>query len=136
MTRSAAARFPRRPGPTPACSDAEVLTIALVRHLLGRPAEAGFPAEVARDWAHLFPHLPAQSELNRRVRWLWGAVELLRQHLAARLPADPWQQVDTSALPVKHPAGFAVPTAGSAPQDCTPALGGTPPTPSGSTGSA
>jgi hypothetical protein len=102
--RSRAVQIPRRPGPTPACSDAEVLTIALVRHLLGRPSEAGFLAEVARDWANLFPHLPAQSELNRRVRWLWGAFELLRRHLAARLPVDPWQQVDTSALPVKHPS--------------------------------
>jgi hypothetical protein len=102
--RSRAVPIPRRPGPTPACSDAEVLTIALVRHLLGRPSEAGFLAEVARDWAHLFPRLPAQSELNRRARWLWGAFELLRRHLAARLPADPWQQVDTSALPVKHPS--------------------------------
>jgi hypothetical protein len=102
--RDRAVQIPRRPGPTPACSDAEVLTIALVRHLLGRPSEAGFLAEVARDWAHLFPHLPAQSELNRRVRWLWGAFELLRCHLAARLPADPWQQIDTSALPVKHPS--------------------------------
>jgi hypothetical protein len=100
---SRAIPIPRRPGPTPACSDAEVLTIALVRHLLARPSEAGFLAEVARDC----PPVPAPagpSELNRRVRWLWGAFELLRRHLAARLPADPWQQVDTSALPVKHPS--------------------------------
>ena len=39
-----------RPGPAPACSDAE-LTIALVRHVLGRRSEAGFLAEVARDSA-------------------------------------------------------------------------------------
>jgi hypothetical protein len=94
---SRAVQIPRRPGATPACSDAEVLTVALVRHLLGRPSQAGFLAEVARDWAHVFPHLPTPSELNRKVRWPWGAFELLRQHLAARLPADPWQQVDTSA---------------------------------------
>ena len=31
---------PPRPGPAPGCSDAEVLTVALVRHLLGRPSEA------------------------------------------------------------------------------------------------
>ena len=76
-------RIPRRPGPAPACTDAEVLTIALVRHLLGRPSEAGFLAEVRRDWSCLFPRLPAQSEFNRRVRWLWGAFELLRRHRAA-----------------------------------------------------
>ena len=91
-----------RPGPAPACTGAESLAIALVRHLLGRRSEAGFLAEVARDWAHLFPRLPHQSEANRRIRWLWGASEQLRAALAARLPEDDCQQIDTSALPVKH----------------------------------
>jgi len=91
-----------RPGPAPACTDAELLAIALVRHLLGRRSEAGFLAEVARDWAHLFPVLPHQSQANRRIRWLWGAFEQLRAVLAARLPADDCQQIDTTALPVKH----------------------------------
>jgi len=91
-----------RPGPAPSCSDAELLAIALVRHLLGRRSEAGFLAEVARDWGCLFPALPHQSEANRRIRWLWGAFEQLRAMLAARLPADDCQQIDTSALPVKH----------------------------------
>ena len=91
-----------RPGPAPACSDAELLAIALVRHLLGRRSEAGFLAEVARDWAHLFPKLPHQSEANRRIRWLWDAFEQRRAMLAARLPEDDCQQIDTSALPVRH----------------------------------
>jgi hypothetical protein len=99
---SRAIRIAARPGPAPACSDAELLAIALVRHLLGRRSEAGFLAEVARDWAHLFPKLPHQSEANRRIRWLWGAFEQLRAMLAARLPEDDCQQIDTSALPVKH----------------------------------
>ena len=91
-----------RPGPAPGCTDAELLAIALVRHLLGRRSESGFLAEVARDWAHLFPRLPHQSEANRRIRWLWGAFEQLRATLAARRPEDDCQQVDTTALPVKH----------------------------------
>jgi hypothetical protein len=99
-----AVQVPRRPGPAPACTDAELLAIAEVRHLLGRRSEAGFLAEVARDWGHLFPVLPHQSEANRRTRWLWGAFEQLRAILAARLPEDDCQQVDTSALPVKHPS--------------------------------
>jgi IS5 family transposase len=94
--------IPPRPGPAPACSDAELLAIALVRQLLGRRSEAGFLAEVARDWGHLFPRLPHQSEANRRIRWLRGAFEQLRAMLAARLPEDDCQQIDTSALPVKH----------------------------------
>jgi hypothetical protein len=99
-----AVAVPSRPGPAPACTDAELLAIAVVRHLLGRRSEAGFLAEVARDWSHLFPVLPCQSEANRRTRWLWGAFEQLRAALAARLPEDDCQQVDTSALPVKHPS--------------------------------
>ncbi len=74
---------PQRPGPAPACTDAELLTIALVRHLLGRRSESGFLAEIRRDWLHLFPHLPHQSEVNRRIRWLWGAFEQLRAVWAA-----------------------------------------------------
>ncbi|WP_158607518.1 transposase [Flexivirga caeni] len=96
--------IPTRPGPAPACSDAELLTIALVRHLLGRRSEAGFLAEVTRDWAGLFPVLPHQSEANRRIRWLWAAFEQLRVALAGRLPVDDCAQIDTSALPVKHPS--------------------------------
>jgi hypothetical protein len=99
-----AIRIPARPGPTPACSDAELLTIPLVRHLLGRRSESGFLAEVARDWAGLFPCLPHQSEANRRIRWLWAAFEQLRVMLGDRLPVDDCAQVDTSALPVKHPS--------------------------------
>jgi Transposase DDE domain len=102
--RSGAVAVPPRPGRPPACSDAEVLTLAVARHLLARPSERGFLAEVRRDWAAYFPVLPAQSEFNRRLRWLWGAFEALRRHVAAAVPADPWQQVDTSALPVKHPS--------------------------------
>jgi hypothetical protein len=99
-----AVRIPPRPGPAPACTDAELLAITEVRHLLGRRSESAFLAEVARDWGHLFPVLPCQSEANRRTRWLWGAFEQLRTDLAARLPEDDCQQADTSALPVKHPS--------------------------------
>jgi Transposase DDE domain len=97
-----ALRIPRRPGPAPACADAELLTIALVRHLLGRRSENGFLAEIRRDWLSLFPHLPDQPEVNRRTRWLWGAFEQLRAAWSVTVPADPVQQIDTSALPVKH----------------------------------
>ena len=99
-----AVTVPPRPGPAPACTDAELLAIAVVRHLLGRRSEAGFLAEVSRDWGRLFPVLPCQSEANRRTRWLWGAFEQIRAVIAARLPEDDCQQVDTSALPVKHPS--------------------------------
>jgi|APDOM4702015073_1054812.scaffolds.fasta_scaffold16975_1 hypothetical protein len=105
----------RRPGPSPGCSDAEILTIALVRHLLRRPSEAGFLTEVRRDYPGWFPRLPHTSEVNRRTRWLWGAFEQIRAVLAGQLPADDWGQVDTSALPVKHPSRMRGPDSWTGP---------------------
>jgi hypothetical protein len=70
VIKAGALLIPRRPGPAPACTDAELLTIALVRHLLGRRSESGFLAEIRRDWLHLLPQLPHQPEVNRRTRWL------------------------------------------------------------------
>ena len=99
LITAGAIAIPPRPGPAPACSDAELLAIAIVRHLLSGRSEAGFLAEEARDWSHLFPIVPHQSEANRRIRWLWGAFEQFRRWLAGLLPADNRQQVDTSALP-------------------------------------
>jgi hypothetical protein len=58
---SGAIAIPSRPGPVPACSDAELLAIALVRHLLGRRSEAGFLAEVRRDWGAAVPGLAASK---------------------------------------------------------------------------
>src|SRR3712207_1504504 len=64
--------LPRRPGRVPAFSDSEVLACALARELLGYSSERRFRRVLLRDWGHLFPRVPAQSELNRRTRWLWG----------------------------------------------------------------
>jgi hypothetical protein len=115
--RRGAVAVPCRPGRLPACTDAEVLTLAVTRHLLARPSERGFLAEVRRDWAAYFPQLPTQSEFNRRLRWLWGALEELRRHVAAAAPEDPWQQVDTSAMPVKHPSRVRGPDEWHGPAD-------------------
>jgi len=112
--------IPPGPGPAPACSDAELLAIAQVRYLLGRRSEAGFLAEVTRDWADLFPHLPHQSEASRRIRWLRGASGQLRCHLARQIPADDCQQIDTSALPVKHGPRVRGPAAGRDPMAACP----------------
>ena len=96
--------IPARPGPAPACSDAELLTITLARHTRGVTSANAWLREVRADWGHYFPYLPPQSEVNRRTRWLWGTFELLRVHLITQVPEDPWQQIDTTCLPVKHPS--------------------------------
>lgn len=95
---------PPRPGPTPACADSEILTFALARELLGYDSERRFRRVLRADWRHLFPRIPAQSEFNRRTRWLWGALDPLRQSYLGLLPAatEDWYAFDTTPLPVKH----------------------------------
>ena len=107
--------IPSRPGPDPGCSDTENITIVLVRHLLHRPSESGFLIEIRRDLPGWFPRLPHHSEFNRRARWLWGAFEQTRVCLVDLVPADDWGQVDTSALPVKHPSRVRGPDAWTGP---------------------
>jgi Transposase DDE domain len=110
---------PQRPGARPACSDSEMLTFALARELLGYDSERRFRRVLNADWRHLFPHIPAQSEFNRRTRWLWGAFEELRQHWLAGLPAatEDWYAFDTSPLPVRHPSRVRGPDQWSLPFD-------------------
>jgi hypothetical protein len=127
--------IPPRPGPTPACTDAEIITIALVRHLLGRRSESGFLAEIRREWPTLFPALPHASEVNRRARWLYGAFEQIRRITLVDIPADDWGQIDTSALPLKHPSRVRGPDSWTGPNELVAGSAATPRTRNGSTAS-
>lgn len=104
--RAGAGLVARRPGPAAACSDAELVTLALAGEFLERRSERAWRAEVIANWGHLFPHVPAQSEWNRRVRWLWGAFEALRAFWLRPVPLAPggWEAIDTAPLPVMHPS--------------------------------
>jgi hypothetical protein len=95
-----------RPGPPPACSDPELVALALAGEFLERRSERAWRAEVVANWGHLFPHVPAQSEWNRRVRWLWGAFEALRAFWLRPVPIAPggWEAIDTAPLPIRHPS--------------------------------
>jgi hypothetical protein len=117
LIRAGSVHLPARPGPRPRCSDPEVITIALVRHLLGRRSESGFLAEIDREHPGLFPSLPHPSELNRRTRWLVGAFDQIRLALLSRVPADGWGQIDTTALPVKHPSRVRGPDCWTGPNE-------------------
>jgi hypothetical protein len=101
-----ASSIPARPGPKPAFTDQEVLALARAREILGRRSERAFCREVATDWRGLFPDLPHCSEVHRRTKWLWGALELRRAYFARRFgPAvEGWEPMDTTPLPVKHPS--------------------------------
>ena len=90
-----------RPGPVPACSDAELLTIALVSECCGWDCETDLIVwwQAHRD---LFPDLPSRTRFNRRRRQLQDAFILLRHAILAVLDLadDPQCIIDSLPVPV------------------------------------
>ncbi len=99
----------RRPGPAPACSDSELITLVLVGECRGWDVET----ELLNAWqAHrqLFPVLPSQTRLNRRRRQLQDAFNLIRQAVLALLDGAQERQCAIDSLPIPVLAFHNVPT--------------------------
>jgi hypothetical protein len=91
----------RRPGPAPAGSDPELVTMAVVGEGTGGHRET----EMVSAWAHhrdRFPHQPERSRCNRRRRQLPGAINALRRLLlgVCDLAADRQCALDSRPGPV------------------------------------
>ena len=103
-----AARYDHRPGPAPACSDSEVITLTLVAELWSMDEEVAFLAYMRRHWRALFPVLPERSRYNRRRRALQQVTAQIRRQVLRLLdlvqPLDTLWLIDSLPLPV---VGFA-----------------------------
>jgi hypothetical protein len=93
----------RRPGPAPACSDSELITLVLAGECRGWDQET----ELLTAWQAyrgLFPVLPERSRLNRRRRALQHAINDLRRVALSVLDlADERQAaIDSLPVPVMH----------------------------------
>jgi hypothetical protein len=94
-----------RPGPAPACTDAEVITMAIVGECCGWDQETVL---LSRWGEHrdLFPQQPERSRFNRRRRDLAPVINLLRQailqalDLALDLAQDSQCIIDSLPVPV------------------------------------
>jgi hypothetical protein len=89
----------RRPGPAPACSDPELVTMALVGECLGWDQET----ELVSHWRRhrdLFPHQPERSRFNRRRRQLAGAINAVRRLLLGVLDLAQDRQCVLDSLPI------------------------------------
>ena len=89
----------KRPGPTPICSDSELITMALIGECRGWDKET----EMLSNWREhrdLFPHIPSQSRFNRRRRNLMQAFNLIRQVLLRGFDLAQDRQCVIDSLPV------------------------------------
>ena len=76
---------PARPGRRAQVSDAELVALAVCQAAMGIPSDRQFLGLVGRVLPGWFPHLPSQSQYNRRLRALVGLIAAVQQRLAGWL---------------------------------------------------
>lgn len=99
----------RRPGPEPACSDSELLTMALVGECRGWDLET----EMLSYWQEhrdLFPIIPSQSRFNRRRRNLHQAFNLIRKVVLQKMPLSDDGHCVIDSMPVPVVKFYLVPS--------------------------
>jgi transposase len=100
--------YDHRPGPPPACSDSELITLSLLAELWSMDEEVAFLAYMRRHWRALFPVLPERSRYNRRRRALQRVTAQIRRQVLRLLdylqPLDDLALIDSLPVPV---VGFA-----------------------------
>lgn len=89
----------RRPGPQPACSDSELITMAIVGECREGDKETNLLGEW-RNYRHLFPTQPERTRFNRRRRNLAGAINHIRQVALTTLDVAQDRQCVIDSLPI------------------------------------
>src|SRR5207247_3536409 len=109
-------RVPARGGRPPLVSDAELVALAVCQAAVGISSDRQFLGRVERVLPGWFPHLPDQSQYNRRLRTLVELISSVQQQLARWLDRGDVRLADGTQLAVasypgcqqrSHFAGFA-----------------------------
>jgi hypothetical protein len=109
-------RVPARCGRPPLVSDAELVALAVAQAAIGISSDRQFLGLVERVLPGWFPHLPDQSQYNRRLRTLVELISSVQQQLARWLDRGDIRLADGTQLAVasypgcqqrSHFAGFA-----------------------------
>jgi hypothetical protein len=107
---------PLRGGRRPLVSDAELVALAVCQAAIGISSDRQFLGLVGRVLPGWFPHLPDQSQYNRRLRSLVELISIVQQRLARWLDTGDVRLADGTQLAVagypgcqqkSHFAGFA-----------------------------
>ena len=99
-----------RPGPAPACTDAELITMAIVGECCGWDQETVLLSRW-REHRDLFPHQPERSRFNRRRRDLAQIINRLRHTLVQTLDLAQDTHCIIDSLPVPVVQFYYVPQA-------------------------
>jgi IS5 family transposase len=96
---------PARGGRRPLVSDAELVALAVAQAAIGISSDRQFLGLIGRVLPGWFPHLPDQSQYNRRLRGLVELISIVQQRLARWLDAGGVRLADGSQLAVANYPG-------------------------------
>jgi len=99
----------KRPGPTPDCSDSELIAITLVGECRRWDVETELLSNM-RERTDLFPCIPSQSRFNRRRRNLMFVINLIRRIILSWLDLAQDRQCLIDSLPVPAVQFYLVPS--------------------------
>ena len=91
---------PARGGRPPLTTDAELVALAVCQAAIGISSDRQFLGLVGRALPGWFPHLPVQSQYNRRLRSLVELISIVQQQLARWLDVGGARLADGSQLAV------------------------------------
>jgi hypothetical protein len=98
---------PARPGRPAKVSDAELVALAVCQAAMGICSDRQFLGLVERVLPGWFPHLPEQSQYNRRLRLLVERLATVQQRLARWLDAGGARLADGTLIGVANYPGCA-----------------------------
>lgn len=93
-------RVPARGGRPALTSDAELVALAVAQAAIGISSDRQFLGLVGRVLAGWFPHVPEQSQYNRRLRGLVELISIVQQRLACWLDTGGARLADGTQLAV------------------------------------
>lgn len=98
---------PARPEPPVKINDADLVALAVCQAAMGISSDRQFLGLADRRLPGWFPHLPDQSQYNRRLRGLTGLLTVVQERLARLLDAGGAQLADGTLIGVANYAGCA-----------------------------
>ena len=98
------AAVPRR-GPDGATTDAELVALSVAQASIGIPSDRQFLGLIGKVLPGWFPHLPCQSQYNRRLRRLAPLLARVQLQLSELLAAGDLRLADGTLIGVANYAG-------------------------------
>lgn len=96
-----------RPGPTGAITDAELVALAVAQAAMGVPSDRQFLGLVGKVLPGWFPHLPSQSQYNRRLRRLAPLIASVQLRVSELIAVSDLRIADGTLIGVANYAGCA-----------------------------